>query len=675
MLILWLALLARLDQLELTRQNLDRAYPHGLGILIRDALASSHLSELPRLGITASISLPNPAGASYLLALLTALDPDPYTATALNALANVLVVAVAMHFTRRSAGFMASLGAGLLAGVSPWAVWVARGAWLQGGLEAAAALTCWLMMNGLVHERRKHLLAGLTLTALTMQTYLVAFGLLAQVLAMTAIRWRTLRATTRRAALTGLALCAASVIAYVGALNAEGFSLRQALDNPNAHNEVTASGQLNLDPLTHLLRVASGRDFENTFVEADSPGYAARDWLSDLRAGVVEMLAVIGVAALAARRAPADVLLLTWAALPTFGALVIGNVAMPSWKVHVFYLLLASPAPYAFAGTALSAGALLPSRAGRVVFGSALSAVVFVAALISAWNLQGEREALARFPLHHDGLHSLALRWQRALAREARQQCQYLSNDEPQEWLISLMGKSARARRATYRQSAQGAAWLIGAEGGACLIATRLNQPPAHADLVWQSALQGVDRTDRSPARVALFRVRDLPAASADDLKTNLGWSQAFINAPAQALAGQVVTITQGWRITALPDEPFWFWYFAPFVTLRDANGQAVAQLDRLPAFEGWQWRIGDTFYSEAWLRLPDDLPPGIYALEISLFDPNQGKNAVFFSSLAPEQPMITIQKQLLVQAPNSRSASQSLKAPRAGAAQCANRG
>jgi hypothetical protein len=48
-------------------------------------------------------------------------------------------------------------------------------------------------------------------------------------------------------------------------------------------------------------------------------------------------------------------------------------------------------------------------------------------------------------------------------------------------------------------------------------------------------------------------------------------------------------------------------------------------------------------------LRIPSNLPAGEYTLEISLFDPNQMKNAVYFDPVAPATPIVTIQRQLSI--------------------------
>ncbi|MCS6849269.1 MAG: hypothetical protein RMN52_16320, partial [Anaerolineae bacterium] len=175
----------RMHGLEHVRQNYDRAYPHGLGIFIREAIADGHFDQLPAVSLLASINLPNPAGASYFYALLTAVEPSAYVATALNAMLGALVAVIAFDLARRLFGGWAAFAAGLFASVSIWAAWVARGAWLQGPIEAMSALALWLAVNGLARAKPKHLFAAFAWAAACLHTYLVAAGLLAQLAAAT----------------------------------------------------------------------------------------------------------------------------------------------------------------------------------------------------------------------------------------------------------------------------------------------------------------------------------------------------------------------------------------------------------------------------------------------------------------------------------------------------------
>ncbi|MCS6774182.1 MAG: glycosyltransferase family 39 protein, partial [Thermoflexales bacterium] len=289
--VVWLALAFRLNGLEHVRQNYDRASPHGLGIHIRDALAEGRWQDLPRTSIVASINLPNPAGASYFYALLTAIDAHPYTATALNVLLGAVVAAVAWRVARQLFGELAGLVAGALAATSLWSSWVARGAWLQGTIEFMAALAFWLVFRSLQAQKPKLLFAALAWAAACMHTYLVAFGLLAQVIAV-AVAHGLASPSFRRAALAGLGVSALSLAIYLGAALSSGAPVFARLGEQLRAEAQTA---LNIEPMLHWLRIASGRDYENTFVEADTPLYLERDWISDQRANVVEAAMYVGL--------------------------------------------------------------------------------------------------------------------------------------------------------------------------------------------------------------------------------------------------------------------------------------------------------------------------------------------------------------------------------------------
>jgi hypothetical protein len=114
-------------------------------------------------------------------------------------------------------------------------------------LEAISALTFWLLVNGLVKRNARHLFAALAWVAAGIQTYLVAFGLLAQVglLALSKLPTLLRRPALRRAAVAGMMMCALSVALYTAAAR----PTISALDAPSA---VAAEDQVNLDPLNHV---------------------------------------------------------------------------------------------------------------------------------------------------------------------------------------------------------------------------------------------------------------------------------------------------------------------------------------------------------------------------------------------------------------------------------------
>jgi hypothetical protein len=84
-------------------------------------------------------------------------------------------------------------------------------------------------------------------------------------------------------------------------------------------------------------------------------------------------------------------------------------------------------------------------------------------------------------------------------------------------------------------------------------------------------------------------------------------------------------------------------------VKLLNAQREVVAQADNGAALLGWGWQPGALHLNTARLRVPSDLAAGEYTLEISLFDPNEKKNAVYFDPVAPDTPIVTIQRRLLI--------------------------
>lgn len=657
----------RMNGLEYVRHNYDRAYPHGLGIFIREAIADGRLDQLPSLSLLASINLSNPAGASYFYALLTAVEPSAYVATALNAMLGAVVAAVAYGLTRRIFGTWAAFAAGLCASASLWAAWVARGSWLQGPIEAMSALALWLLVNGLTHRRLKHLFAGLAWIAACVQTYLVTFGLLAQgaaaLLSAAPLSAAPLSAGVpakmRRALLAGSVTCALSLMIYASAVIGARASLADVVNNPHAFNEETRAGGLNLDPINHVFRIASSRDFENTFVESDTPGYALRDRWSDGRATLVDALMLVGAAMLAVRSTKdgAARMALTWLMLPIAGTLLIANVVMRDWKVHVFYLLLTSPTPYMITGApfallegglrraspALRFGALAPLAAGGALF-----------VAIAWWNAYGDLEATVRFPYTHDGMYSLPLKWQMHLAGAWREQgCTALNAQEDERWLTSLLGSARPVRSQEWRVKGESSIWQVQPEGGNCVIALADAPAPAQAQVVIVP-IPGLNRVGHAPLVMQIYRSLPIERARRppdDALLVNLGegWRLLEMDTPATAQAGQTITVTHQWLVGQPPNEPYWAWYFAPFVKLFAPDGQMLVQIDHAPAILGDRWRPGHVQVSAVRFVIPADLPAGEYQLEMSLFDPNQGKNAVYFDPAKPGQPIVTIRRELSI--------------------------
>ena len=99
--------------------------------------------------------------------------------------------------------------------------------------------------------------------------------------------------------------------------------------------------------------------------------------------------------------------------------------------------------------------------------------------------------------------------------------------------------------------------------------------------------------------------------------------------------AGWQITVSLAWLITRLPDEYQPDWRYDTFVKLLGANGQTIAQADT-PSVVGAVWTVGDEIQTATRLEVPENLAPGVYKLQISLYDRTQTKNATFVERGAP---------------------------------------
>jgi hypothetical protein len=83
-------------------------------------------------------------------------------------------------------------------------------------------------------------------------------------------------------------------------------------------------------------------------------------------------------------------------------------------------------------------------------------------------------------------------------------------------------------------------------------------------------------------------------------------------------------------------------------VDLTRPDGSKAVSIDNAPSVIGWNWRAEDYIVSSVRLNVPADAT-GEYALRLSLFDPNQKKNAVYFDPREPGEPIIAIIRPLTV--------------------------
>jgi hypothetical protein len=664
-LILLFAFALRVYQLDSVRYNFDAGYPHGLGLSILEAVLAGHWGNLPRLSLTSTIGLPNGALASYGWAVVAAFDRSPYFAVFVSAMLNVLVVAQTYAIARRLIhSSLAALVAATLAAGSLWGTWLSRSTAVQGQLEFWATTSAWLLVTALERNRPRRLLAGFAVVAMAIHTYTVALALGAQafVAALAAgVRNRKLI----RAAILGLIVCLLSASLYVlfvtGQSDVLSDILRSGIRNRLATEPgmpETPAGRVDLVGWDHARRMVSGRDFE-IFTSQSGSDFIWRKALNDARSTIVDISLVLGMAAVIGLRRFRTVPLLTllaWFSLPVGLTVGIRLISAGDVAVAPFYLALVSPAGYVLAGLPFALLDSLAPRhpAVRLWSNRLVAALCLATSMVSIAGWQAFATASSAQPLAN-GIFDVPLRWQTAFGNVWRSQCQEVDNPEiPSYWLVSLLQGSSQLRWAAASWNEFSVAWELPADGGACF--TRITpfdvsravdslSEVVPLDLLPVSAPGGSAQTYRSRA------ISEIEPET-ESMTTNLGWRLLELKTPAQARPGDTVPIVHIWQIETLPEADYAHWYYAPFVKLIGLDQQTLVDIDRARSVEGYNWRAGDYLISLIQLDIPPAAQPGTYQLQMSLFDPNQKKNAAYFSTEDPATPVVILERALTLTAP-----------------------
>ncbi len=207
-------------------------------------------------------------------------------------------------------------------------------------------------------------------------------------------------------------------------------------------------------------------------------------------------------------------------------------------------------------------------------------------------------------------------------------------NDTP--WVASLWRRADTIRDEHTSALAQDSSiWQITPGKLNCLMDEQRVALPA-------TTIQSVDYLQDK--RAYLYSAGRSAARTEDGMSVNLGWSLTALEATPAVTTGGTITVAHIWHIDSLPAEPFDSWYFAPNVKLTDADGRVVSE-QWGKAISGFAWRTGDDIYSSMSFQAPIDAKPGAYTLVVSLFDPNQKKNAVYFSSARPGEPILALKR------------------------------
>lgn len=639
LLILWLAFAARLFALDAVRHEFDWAAPHAAGIGILESLARGDVAALPLVGAGASIAVPNPALSSYFWAVISLFSRSPLVATAISAMLGVLSVALTLDLARQLMGQSAAIWAGLLAATSPWSIYFARGTWLQGQTEFCAALVAWLVIIALQRRQSKRLFVGLLTAAIVSQTYLVAFGLIVQsgLAMMIGLRRNLIRATV-----AGMGVCLIAVISFLWLVGGEA-----QVPKPNTVNRATAAQvHINQEGIFHTLRLVSGRDHEAAGEDREVATRAPAKVWTDGRALFIEGMLMVGLILLAAGQVRLrggmrmNWIVIAWLVLPPLVSIGV-TLVLPSWLIHPAYMLLTAPAGYLAAAVPI---AWLEARL-RTVKTLALVMLIGVPVVFIALNRQA---ALVQDSYRHPLAGQLAwlpLDAQMQLHDVWQAQCDEVATDEDVRWTASVFQSTLHAlppdKFVQERSTTSGHMWWMPLHSRRCLTQIARTQIPLSASF----PITLTDGTLITTTQLVPFT----PPAGLAPLSTNVGWLLLGLKAPRRAIAGTTIKVEHIWQISTLPNEDYADWYYAPFVKLIAPDGQEIVQVDSAPSVPGSEWRAGDTLISQIELRIPRDAPPGNYILEMSLFDPNQKKNAAYFGSDNPAQPIVSLRRRIQI--------------------------
>jgi hypothetical protein len=644
-LIILFAFAARIYALDTTYVDGDRANPHGMALLMVHQVSQGQLTDLLLFADDASTGIPNGPVVNYVWAGVSLFEKSLLSATAFGLMANVFAVAVVYALGRRCFDWTTGIVAAALIAASNWGVYLARGMWHPGQVEVSVVITASLMAMGVQLGKPKYLFWGFVGALLTAGHYFGAMVMpfQAAIATLAAGAWKP---PLRRAWLAGLGAGIAGLFVFVLAMMLTGRFTPDRFSGISLFNQeagvVTEADLIarditpfNRDPIGHFLRLASNRDYAVTWTNGDVMNFTLREPLSQVIALIVSAFIIAGLLRMALNwRRPANAFLLLWAALPIAALLLIAAFKR-DFRIPIYYLLLTVPTMYIAGGQGVAWLVGLLNERRRVVTTLAACAALVV---VPAWNFAAAAETVYTQKLIDPGF--IPLKWAQQLGRQWQRECSTL-NGSNFWWDLSLYQAPAQWRPYGTRNNDISSIWSFRPEGGTCAL-TRRAEPMPNSELL---ALPLDDGSVIGTDRALPYNV---PAGVT--MTVNLGWSLLEYSAPAQAKAGEAITVTHVWRVDALPVEPHASWYYAPFIKLIAPDGSTVASIDNAVALAGSAWRAGDVQGSEVKLQLPQDLPAGEYMIQSSLFDPNQKKNAVYFSPAQAGTPILTLDRKITIE-------------------------
>ena len=636
--VLLLGFAARLYAFDTTYIDADRANVHGIGLVILDKLETQKFDELPLFSDPSSIRLPNGPLVAYLLALVALADRSLTVAVAFGLMLNALVVPLVFVAGRMFVNWQAGWIAALLAAMSNWAVYLARGTWHPTYIEIGSVLAFVLLARGMLRTNNRMLACGFFVAMLVAAGDMKGFAVPLQALLATTVI-RAYRPPLRRGWIAGIAMFVVFVLGYVLALRAGG-QLGLLADNgltglskvsfSEAERDARDITQFNRDIFAHVLRLASGADYARIWTAPNTAAHALLLALNAIGSLAITALTLLGAArAFFEWRIALNRLALAWV-LPACLFLAALTLASADFRIPPYYALSASPVPYVLA--ALGAATLAAWLRNTKLLMGVLAALVTVS---STWNFAAAAQTVYQQPLSQ--VRFMPLLWTRRLGDVWKHQCSFMSAAS-EWWELSLIESPQRVRYGGAHNNQNSSLREFPPQGGDCALANESGYPLPNSETLRMPLENG--------GSVNTYRSLPYAPAKEPEIESNLGWSLLEFDA---TLVSNTVRVRHVWRVDRLPNEPYFGWFYTPFIKLVSADGAVVARLDGASSMEGWEWRLNNIVVSEAQLPLPADHPSGEYVVRATLFDPNQKKNAVYFYKNAPDGFFLELTQKLVV--------------------------
>jgi len=613
----------RFYTLGLLRHGTDEAFPMYQALQMLDG-------GIPALqGQPSSVFLDNPVLMTYIqvvpLLFWRSLWGPYLLITALNGIA----VAFVYRAGRETFGEAVGLIAVFLFATNPWVVFFSRPTWVQGLIPLFTSVIAWGLLPSIEKKSARPYAVTVGLLALTAvtQTYIQAWGMLAQIGPILALFWRRF---PRRALLTGIVVFGVASAVYAAQIPGR---WQAYMDRLNALSQSTQP-EFSLSGLNHAVRFVTGLDSEYIRIWYDLDPL---DWrhIATLAAHYVLSLALIAGIVRAIR---ALIVQHQWriaAALLIWFSLPIALTLISATEIHPHYLMISLPAGHLLAAWGIEWPMNLSGKVWRIArpaIGGILVAIGGVFALNVHFTGQyvATQQMLPDFngwPLANDARLGAAIR--------------ELAHGTIYPLRVAATGQSANLSSiaGTYIETLPEVdypSWVIlpGSQPILYVLANRQPQPgalgPHQEDFpaMTLSPALGVTVTFQRVQPYTRKQALALPATPLE-IPTEAGLTLLGYSLRGAA-PGQTATITTYWRVETLVsgrDQ----WFAAVYYHLNAADHPQVVNLTGHGQY-GARWVDGDIYVERMDIVVPSAVRMDGLTLEIGLFDPIHARNFLFIT-------------------------------------------